>query len=139
MFWNKDVETLDRESLNELQLDRLQKAVKAAYNTPFYRKVFEANGISPNDIKSLADISKIPFTTKQDLRHSYPDGMVAVEKDNIVRMHASSGTTGKSTVIFYTQKDIDAWALIQRLFILHRVMLCIWLKLLKNKESIHMI
>ena len=110
MFWNEDIETIDRESLDKLQLERLQKAVLSASKTPFYKKVFLENNIKPSDIKSLEDLSRIPFTTKQDLRHSYPDGMVAVDKSEIVRMHASSGTTGKSTVIFYTQKDIDSWA-----------------------------
>ncbi len=110
MFWNEDIETIDRESLDKLQLERLQKAVLSASKTPFYKKVFLENNIKPSDIKSLEDLSRIPFTTKQDLRHSYPDGMVAVDNSEIVRMHASSGTTGKSTVIFYTQKDIDSWA-----------------------------
>lgn len=110
MYWNKELETISRIDLEKLQLERLKAAVEAALQTSYYSKVFEQHGISVDSIQTLDDLEKIPFTTKDDLRRSYPDGMVAVPKDDIVRLHASSGTTGKSTVIFYTQEDIDSWA-----------------------------
>jgi len=106
-----EVEALPREKLQELQLERLKGIVKYAYeNVPFYRKVFDKIGLKPEDIKSLKDISKIPFTTKEDLRQNYPYGMFAVPLKRIVRLHASSGTTGRPTVVGYTRKDIDTWS-----------------------------
>ncbi len=110
MFWDKDIETIDRASLEKLQLDKLQKALAAASRTPFYKKVFDENKVNIEKITTLDHIKELPFTTKQDLRISYPDGMVPVKRSDIVRMHASSGTTGKSTVIFYTQNDLDDWS-----------------------------
>lgn len=110
MYWNSELETIDRRGLERLQLDRLQKALAAAASTPFYKKVFSENGVDPARISTLEHLKDIPFTTKNDLRVSYPDGMVAVPRRSIVRMHASSGTTGKPTVIFYTMKDVDEWA-----------------------------
>ncbi len=110
MFWDKETETLDRKSLQEMQLGRLKKALEAASRTPFYSKVFKENGVHVEKLRTLEDLRDIPFTTKNDLRVSYPDGMVAVPMRDVVRMHASSGTTGKSTVIFYTRKDVDEWA-----------------------------
>ncbi len=110
MFWDKDIETIDRPSLEKLQFEKLQKALSAAASTSFYQKVFDEHNIDIDNIKTLEHLKDLPFTTKQDLRVSYPDGMVPVSRSQIVRMHASSGTTGKSTVIFYTQKDIDDWA-----------------------------
>jgi phenylacetate-CoA ligase len=110
MYFNKKVETIERKDLEALQLDRLKKALVSASKTPFYNKVMHDNKLDISKFTSIEHLRDFPFTTKHDLRLSYPDGMVALEKRDIVRMHASSGTTGKSTVIFYTQKDIDAWA-----------------------------
>ena len=105
------MECMDRESMKKLQLERLQKTVKTCYEkVPFYRKKFDKMGIKPEDIKSLEDITKLPFTTKYDLRDEYPFGLNAVPMDQIVRVHASSGTTGKPVVGTYTKNDIDSWA-----------------------------
>ena len=105
------MECMDRESMKKLQLERLQKTVKTCYDkVPFYRKKFDKMGIKPEDIKSLDDITKLPFTTKYDLRDEYPFGLNAVPMDQIVRVHASSGTTGKPVVGTYTKNDIDNWA-----------------------------
>lgn len=110
MYWNEEIEAITQQELRKLQEKRLQKTLHAAAKTPFYKKRFESNNIDISKITTLEDIQKLPFTTKNDLRLSYPDGMVAVDRSEIVRIHASSGTTGKSTVIFYTQKDINQWA-----------------------------
>ena len=105
------MECMDRESMKKLQLERLQQTVKTCYEkVPFYRKKFDKMGIKPEDIKSLDDITKLPFTTKYDLRDEYPFGLNAVPMDQIVRLHASSGTTGKPVVGTYTKNDIDNWA-----------------------------
>jgi phenylacetate-CoA ligase len=94
--------------LRELQLRRMKWSLKHAYEkVPAYRKKFDAAGVKPKDLKMLADLAKFPFTAKADLRENYPFGMFAVPMDRIVRIHASSGTTGKPTVVGYTQKDID--------------------------------
>ena len=104
------IEKAPRKKLAALQLERLKWSLKHAYeNVPHYRKKFEAAGVKPKDLKTLADLGKFPFTTKADLRQNYPFGMFAVPMDRIVRIHASSGTTGKPTVVGYTQKDIDTW------------------------------
>jgi phenylacetate-CoA ligase len=96
--------------LRKLQLQRLQRSLHHAYeNVPHYRKKFDAAGVKPEDCRTLADLHKFPFTTKADLRETYPFGMFAVPMDRIVRIHASSGTTGKPTVVGYTAKDIDTW------------------------------
>ncbi len=110
MYWNKDIETLSKADLEKLQLDKLKKTFENANNSKFYKKRFEEHSINIHKIDSLTFLKDLPFTTKNDLRLSYPDGMIAVEKDQIVRLHASSGTTGKSTVIFYTMDDINRWA-----------------------------
>lgn len=110
MFWNEEIETIDRKGLEALQFGRLKKALRASAAAPYYSKVFKDNGVDPEKINSLDALKDIPFTSKNDLRLSYPMGMVTVGQSEIVRMHASSGTTGKSTVIFYTQKDINEWA-----------------------------
>ena len=110
MYWNKELETISRKNLEELQLKKLSGALRDAASTPFYRKVFKENNINVDKISSLDHLKDLPFTSKADLRLSYPDGMVAVPRSDIIRMHASSGTTGKSTVIFYTAKDISDWA-----------------------------
>ncbi|MEC9492764.1 phenylacetate--CoA ligase family protein [Flexistipes sp.] len=111
MIWNNEFETLPPEALEALQLKRLKNIVEKVYATvPFYRKRFNEYGITPDDIKSLSDLQKLPFTTKQDLRDNYPFGMFAVPKEQVVRIHASSGTTGKPTVVGYTKRDIEHWA-----------------------------
>lgn len=110
MFFS-EIEALEREKLKEMQLERLKKIVKYAYdNVLFYRRLFDEKGLKPEDIKTLKDIRKIPFTTKDNLREAYPYGMFAVPLKKVVRIHASSGTTGKPTVVGYTKKDIETWA-----------------------------
>ena len=109
MFWEKDIETIDRDQLHKLQLERLQTTVESASRSSCYRKLFKRKGIFPEDIKTLEDLAKLPLTTKDDLREEWPYGFLAVSKDEIVRMHSSSGTTGRATVIFHTRKDIDSW------------------------------
>ncbi|HSW21549.1 MAG TPA: phenylacetate--CoA ligase PaaK [Burkholderiaceae bacterium] len=105
------IETASRDELQALQLQRLQWSVQHAYeNVPHYRKAFDARGVQPRDLKTLADLAKFPFTAKKDLRDNYPFGMFAVPREQVVRIHASSGTTGKPTVVGYTHKDIDSWA-----------------------------
>lgn len=111
MYWNEAKECMSREELQELQLERLKNMVTRIYHdVPFYRNEFQKLGIVPEDIKSLEDLSKLPFTTKQDLRDNYPYGMFAVPLSQIVRVHASSGTTGKPTVVGYTRNDITMWS-----------------------------
>ena len=111
MFFEEKYEKMSREEMSELQLDRLKKIVQHAYdNVPFYKQKLDEINLSPNDIKSLADISKIPFTVKTDLRDNYPYGLIAVPMEDIVRIHASSGTSGKPTVVAYTKEDIDMWS-----------------------------
>lgn len=108
-FWNEEIEKMERPDLEALQLGRLKSQINRALKTPFYRSHFEEAGItSSNQIQSIRDLSKLPFTTKHDLRDSYPYGMMAVDKEDVVRLHASSGTTGKPTVIYLTQGDLDA-------------------------------
>jgi phenylacetate-CoA ligase len=105
------IETASRDELTALQLERLKWSIAHAYeNSPVYRRKFDEAGVHPDDVKSLADIAHFPFTTKKDLRDNYPYGMFAVPHDQISRIHASSGTTGKPTVVGYTAKDIDTWA-----------------------------
>ncbi|MET9675764.1 phenylacetate--CoA ligase PaaK [Streptomyces sp. NPDC006482] len=104
-------EQLGREELAALQLDRLRTTLRHAYeNVPFYRRSFDAAGLSPEDCRTLADLSRFPFTGKTDLRDHYPFGMFAVEQSQVRRIHASSGTTGRPTVVGYTDKDLDTWA-----------------------------
>jgi phenylacetate-CoA ligase len=109
-----DLEPIERASQDELralQLQRLQWTLKRAYeNVPHYRRAFDAKGVHPSDCKSLADIAKFPLTSKADLRANYPFGMFAVPREQVVRVHASSGTTGKPTVVGYTQGDVDRWS-----------------------------
>ncbi|MBW2218416.1 MAG: phenylacetate--CoA ligase, partial [Deltaproteobacteria bacterium] len=111
MIFNIEYETMPREALEAIQIRRLQVTLERAYaSVPFYRKSFGDAGITPADIKTLDDLKKIPFTTKQDLRDNYPFNMFAVPMDNVVRIHASSGTTGQPTVVGYTLRDVDTWA-----------------------------
>lgn len=111
MFFNEEFETMPRPALESLQLKRLQTVVERVYNNvPFYRRSFDNAGITPGDVKGLDDLQRLPFTTKQDMRDSYPYDLFAAPMEEIVRIHASSGTTGKPTVVGYTRKDIDTWA-----------------------------
>lgn len=110
MYYQPDIETMSREDLEALQLERLQALVKRVYEKiPFYKESFDKAGISPEDIKSLADLTKLPFTVKQDMRDAYPFGLFAVPRKEVVRVHCSSGTTGTATVVGYTQKDLENW------------------------------
>ncbi len=109
-YWDKDLEVMSRDKLENLQLKRLQQTLKQAEKCEFYRKAFTEQGIHPQDIKDISDISKLPFTTKEDLREYFPYGMLCVPKEDVIRLHASSGTTGQATVIFHTKKDIETWA-----------------------------
>ncbi len=111
MIWDEEFETLPREALEALQLKRLVTTAERVYATvPFYKKKFDESGVKPSDIKSLKDLRGLPFTTKLDLRDSYPFGLFAVPMEQVVRIHASSGTTGKQTVVGYTRRDINNWA-----------------------------
>ncbi len=109
MIWS-EVETYSREKLEEIQLERLKETVNRVYEKVLpYRKKMDEMGVKPEDIKSLKDLGKLPFVTKQDLRDNYPFGLFAVPKEELVRIHASSGTTGKPTVVGYTQGDLETW------------------------------
>lgn len=109
-FFNEKMETMTRADIEALQLERLQATVRHCMNSPFYKKRFQEAGITPEDIKSLDDIRRIPFTTKQDLRDTYPFGMASVPLRECTRLHSSSGTTGTPTVILHTRKDLEEWA-----------------------------
>jgi phenylacetate-CoA ligase len=105
------IERASRDELQALQLDRLKWSLRHAYdNVPHYRRAFDEAGVHPDDLKTLADLAKFPFTDKKTLRDNYPFGLFAVPRERVVRVHASSGTTGKPTVVGYTQRDIDTWA-----------------------------
>ncbi len=109
MIWSKE-ERLSRAEIESLQLVRLQETVKRVYeNVPYYRAKMQGKGVVPEDIQTLKDVAKLPFTTKQDMRDTYPFGLFAVPKDELVRIHASSGTTGKPTVVGYTREDLQTW------------------------------
>ncbi len=111
MIYDEEFETLPREALEAIQLKRLQALVEKVYATvPFYKSAFDEKGVKPGDIRSLEGLRKLPFTLKQDLRDNYPFGMFATSMENVVRIHASSGTTGKPTVVGYTRRDIRTWA-----------------------------
>ncbi len=110
MIWSRE-ETLPRSDIEEIQLSRLKSTVYNVYeNVPYYKSKMDAIGLKPEHIKSLKDLSKLPFITKQDMRDTYPFGLFAVDKKELVRIHASSGTTGKPTVVGYTKSDVDTWA-----------------------------
>ncbi len=119
MIYNEEFETLPREALEALQLKRLRQVVQRVYHTVgFYRKAFDDAGVKPDDVRSLPDLQRLPFTTKQDLRDNYPFGLFAVPMSSIVRLHASSGTTGRATVVGYTKRDIEHWSeLMARCFV----------------------
>ena len=110
MYLHPEFEKLTRSEIEALQTERLKKTVRQCMNSEFYRRRFAESHIDPDDIRSLSDLSRIPFTTKQDLRDSYPFGMSAVPLSRVVRLHSSSGTTGTPTVILHTQRDLDGWA-----------------------------
>ena len=111
MIWNLEYESMSRPRLEELQLKRLKNTINRVYErVPFYRDKMTAAGVKPDDIRSLDDLKRLPFTTKQDLRDNYPFGLFAVPMDEVVRIHASSGTTGKMTVVGYTRNDLKVWA-----------------------------
>ncbi|HEX8947801.1 MAG TPA: phenylacetate--CoA ligase [Dissulfurispiraceae bacterium] len=108
MFWQQEIETIERNRLREIQLERLKETVRRVYeNVPFYQARFRGKGIKPDDLASLEDIRKLPFTTRTDLLDNYPFGLLATPRENIVRVHTSSGTTGKPKAIFFTRSDID--------------------------------
>ena len=111
IYWEDEVETLSRDRLEKLQLERLKKTLSNAYeNVDFYKKSFDDAGIDPDSFNSMDDLRKIPFTTKDDLRKNYPFGLFARPMDEVVRIHSSSGTTGNPTVVGYTKNDISMWA-----------------------------
>ena len=111
MIWNKHKECMSRDEMHNLQSKRLQKLVALVYrNVPFYREKMQAMDLSPADIETIEDIVKLPFTTKQDLRDNYPYGLQAAAPSEIVRVHASSGTTGNATIVGYTRRDLEVWA-----------------------------
>jgi phenylacetate-CoA ligase len=105
------IERASRDELQALQLKRIRRTLRHAYQSvPHYRKAFDAAGVHPNDLNDLTDIALFPFTVEDDFRRNYPFQMFAVPREKVVRIHASSGTTGKPTVVGYTQADLDAWA-----------------------------
>ena len=110
MYLHPEVETLSRPDIEKLQLKRLKATIDRCMHSPFYKERFQQCGIKPEDIQSLEDLQKIPFTTKQDLRDHYPFGLSAVPLEEVVRLHSSSGTTGTPTVILHTQHDLEEWA-----------------------------
>lgn len=111
MIWNEHIECMGREEMRELQGKRLRQTVERVYyNVPFYRKKMQELGLEPGDIKGIEDLEKLPFTTKQDLRDNYPYDLFAVPMSEVVRVHASSGTTGRPTVVGYTRKDLTTWS-----------------------------
>lgn len=118
-FFNPEMETLSRSEIENLQLERLKKTVSHCQDSAFYKKRFESIGMKPSDIKCLDDLRKIPFTTKQDLRDTYPFGIASVPLKDCIRLHSSSGTTGNPTVILHTKQDIDQWA--------NAVARCLWM------------
>lgn len=109
-YYEREIETMPRADLEALQLKRLKETIAQAMHSPFYSKLYKEKQIDPDSIRSLDDIRKLPFTTKQDMRDNYPYGFVATDRKNLVRLHSSSGTTGNPTVIFHTQHDLDCWA-----------------------------
>ncbi|MFB3818695.1 MAG: phenylacetate--CoA ligase family protein [Candidatus Methylomirabilales bacterium] len=120
MYWEPEQECLDREELEQLQIERLQATLNRVYaHVPFYRSQLDARGLTPENVESLKDLARLPFTTKADLRDSYPYGLFAVPMREVVRVHASSGTTGTPTVVGYTRNDIKTWAnLVARILVM---------------------
>ena len=118
-YFNPEVETMSRQELEALQMERLKKTLQLCMNAGFYRKRFAELGITPDDIQTLDDVRKLPFTTKEDLRNNYPFGLACVPLKECTRLHSSSGTTGNPTVVLHTQKDLDEWA--------NAVARCLWM------------
>ena len=118
-YFNPELETMPRKELEALQLERLKSTVKRCLNTKFYQDKFAELGITADDIQTLDDVKKLPFTTKDDLRANYPFGLSTVPMNECVRLHSSSGTTGNPTVVLHTQKDLDEWA--------NAVARCLWM------------
>ena len=109
-YWDPEIETMSREDMKALQSERLVKQVKRVYeNVKYYRDLMDKKGVKPEDIKSIDDLHKLPFISKADLRDGYPYGLLAVPLSECVRIHSTSGTTGKRVVAFYTQNDVDLW------------------------------
>ena len=110
MIWNKQMECADRETMRALQLERLQEEVKYEYeHVPYYAEKMDRAGVKPEDIQTLEDIALLPFITKEDLAANYPTGLFAQPMENIIRIQASSGTTGKQKIIGYTERDMEDW------------------------------
>lgn len=110
MYWQKDIETMNRSDLAQLQTERLKETITLARHSPYYEKIFKDKGITADSIRSVEDIRKLPFTTKDDLRNNYPYGMASIPLEKCVRIHSSSGTTGNPTVVLHSEKDLDQWA-----------------------------
>ncbi|MDR1459882.1 MAG: phenylacetate--CoA ligase [Bacteroidales bacterium] len=125
-YWQEDIETLSRKDLEQFQVERLRCTLAQAANSIFYKKVFEEKGISADQINSIEDIRKLPFTTKNDLREYYPFGFAAIPLEKCVRIHSSSGTTGNPTVVLHSQKDLDLWA--------EQVARCLYMVGLRNSD-----
>ena len=110
MIWNETKECMSRDEMAHMQSARLKKLVNRVYHdVEFYRKKMQEMGLEPGDIRGIEDLNKLPFTTKEDLRDNYPFGMFALPVSEVVRIHASSGTTGKATVVGYTRRDLEIW------------------------------
>ena len=109
MYWEKEIETMDRDDLSKLQMARLGETLERAKKSVHYGKLFREIGLDTGLIRTLADVEKLPLTTKENLRENWPYGFLACSRDDLIRMHSSSGTTGRATVIFHTEKDIAAW------------------------------
>ncbi len=118
-YFNPELETMSRQQLDQLQLERLQKTVRHCMNSPFYQKKFKELGITPDDIRTLDDVRRLPFTTKEDLRNHYPFGLACIPLKDCVRLHSSSGTTGNPTVVLHSQRDLEEWA--------QAVARCLWM------------
>lgn len=110
IFWEKDIETLQRSGIEKLQVEKLKKTIGIASQSPYYNELYSKLGISPGFIKNIDDVTKLPFTTKQDLRDHFPYGFLAVDQREVVRLHSSSGTTGNPTVVYHTVNDLKEWA-----------------------------
>ena len=109
-YYQKEIETMSAEEMRKLQSEKLVKQVKHVYeNVPYYKKLMDEKGVKPEDINGIEDLHKLPFLTKADLRDAYPYGLLGTDLKNCVRIHSTSGTTGKRVVAFYTQADIDLW------------------------------
>ncbi|HQN25202.1 MAG TPA: phenylacetate--CoA ligase [Syntrophales bacterium] len=109
MYWEKEIETMDRTALERMQVERLTQTLDRASRSPYYAERLKAAGVDARSVRTVADVAKFPLTTKDDLREHWPYGFLAVERDELIRMHSSSGTTGRATVIFHTTGDIAAW------------------------------